>query len=195
MRPIVRIGKKEKNRFVLFYTSTLMLYIMRHGEAEKRNSGGSDEERALTERGRKEVLTTIQTLSRLGGRVDLVLCSPLVRARQSAEIACEVLSLRIEPLVEETLEPSATPYEFYSILAQRFRANHSSLLAVSHQPLVSSLISGLLGVEDSRVSMPTSAVAGIYLQDAPGSTKSSSSTFFGAGRLALLIPPPSEGSM
>ena len=47
-------------------------------------------------------------------RVDAILCSPFVRARQTAEAALEVLGVReLEVKVSDSLEPTSTPYEFY----------------------------------------------------------------------------------
>ncbi len=171
----------------------MILYIMRHGEAQPKSTAKVDDERSLSEIGRINVVNTFESMKRFGKRVDLVLCSPLTRAKQTAEIACQMLTplKNARPVVEETLEPSRTPYEFYGFLS-KFRpildmAPTANVLVVSHQPFVSSLISDLLGVEDARISMPTSALAGVQVEALPPSR--------GTGKLILLIPPSERKSM
>src|SRR5271157_2415920 len=119
---------------------------MRHGEAVPKSSVASDEERKLTEEGmagNRRVLTLARDLG--PARVDAVMCSPIVRVRQTAEAACEVLGVsELEVEVSDSLEPNSTPYEFYGELS-KFHVKTRKLLAVSHQPFVSALLSDLLG--------------------------------------------------
>ena len=64
--------------------------------------------------------------------------------RKPAEAALEVLGVReLEIKVSESLEPTPTPYEFYEVLSKLDRKT-SRILAISHQPFVSALLSDLL---------------------------------------------------
>ncbi len=62
------------------------LYLIRHGIAEDKGLGIKDEERSLTKEGRQKTEKVAQQLVKLGLNFDLILTSPLVRARQTAEI-------------------------------------------------------------------------------------------------------------
>lgn len=62
------------------------LYLIRHGIAAERGTYPKDEERPLTEKGRAKTQKVAQRLYALGLRFDFILTSPLVRARQTAEI-------------------------------------------------------------------------------------------------------------
>src|SRR5262245_4685086 len=62
------------------------LYVIRHAEAQP--LGGSitdDAERPLTETGKAQSKALAQGLQRLGVKLDVILTSPLLRARQTAE--------------------------------------------------------------------------------------------------------------
>ncbi len=60
-------------------------YIVRHGIAEGYAAGG-DAERALTEEGRTKIAEVAAGLARAGVEIDHLYSSPLLRARQTAEI-------------------------------------------------------------------------------------------------------------
>src|SRR5580692_8521046 len=68
----------------------LDLLIVRHGPAGDRDewaaSGKDDDERPLTARGIREMRRAARGLRRLVGSVDAIGTSPLVRARETAEI-------------------------------------------------------------------------------------------------------------
>lgn len=71
-------------------------YLVRHGEAENNvlgllNSGAGKREYSLTERGRRQVAETTEFLR--AERPDFIVASPILRARQSAEIIRDVLAI------------------------------------------------------------------------------------------------------
>ncbi|MEH2308375.1 phosphohistidine phosphatase SixA [Nostoc sp.] len=73
------------------------LYLIRHGIAEDKGLGIKDEERSLTKEGRQKTEKVAQKLVKLGLSFDLILTSPLVRARQTADILiAEKLSSQLE---------------------------------------------------------------------------------------------------
>jgi phosphohistidine phosphatase len=63
------------------------LYLIRHAEAAPLGEGGItlDEDRPLTDSGKHQATQLADGLKRFGVALDLVLASPLVRARQTAE--------------------------------------------------------------------------------------------------------------
>lgn len=67
-------------------TPPVELYLIRHGIAADRKNYGNDEERPLTDKGRRKTKKVAYQLHKLGKQFDLILTSPLVRARQTAEI-------------------------------------------------------------------------------------------------------------
>lgn len=81
------------------------IYLLRHGETdwnkEGRIQGHTDI--PLNQKGRLQIAQTAKGLSGICPDIDLILCSPLWRARESAEIAAENLHYPIERIVVEPL--------------------------------------------------------------------------------------------
>ena len=78
----------------------MKLYLLRHGKADWPNWNQPDDERPLTEEGKKEVAAVAKFLARLE-ITPIILTSPLPRASQTAEIAGKYLKARVrtEPLL------------------------------------------------------------------------------------------------
>ncbi len=75
------------------------LYLIRHGIAEEQTSSIKDEERSLTQEGRQKTEKVAQRIKNLGLQFDLILTSPLVRARQTAEI---LIAAKLSSHLEES---------------------------------------------------------------------------------------------
>jgi phosphohistidine phosphatase len=72
-----------------------VIWLLRHGDAEN-GSGKPDTERDLTEKGERQSRDAGKALKGLGVQLDVCLTSPKVRARRTAELACEALGTPIE---------------------------------------------------------------------------------------------------
>jgi phosphohistidine phosphatase len=110
------------------------LVLFRHGAAEDRETfarSGGDEERPLTERGRRKVSDAARGLKALLPRLDLLATSPLVRARQTAEILAETYG-RSAPLEVPELAPDAARASLERWL--RRQSPDAVLVLVGHEP-------------------------------------------------------------
>ena len=111
----------------------MKLLIMRHGEAGRH---AQDEQRELTDVGRQQVARVATQLAESDSRPELIWCSPLVRARQTAAIVAEILNCPVEE--KRFITPDDDPAHCLGALL----ANTTSpLLLVSHMPLVGVLTS------------------------------------------------------
>lgn len=121
------------------------LYILRHGIAEPPPVTGrtKDRDRALTAEGRQKVRRVARALVKLDVGIDLIVSSPYVRARQTAELVAEVLRLRSKVQLCEHLAPGAKPKDLIAYLKALDPAPDSVLL-VGHEPDLSRLIALLL---------------------------------------------------
>src|SRR2546423_7709783 len=81
----------------------MYLYFLRHGEADWPNWKKRDDERPLTEPGKKEMRGVAKYLDRLKAHPDLIVTSPLPRAAQTAEIAADHLKAKLRQ--DELLAP------------------------------------------------------------------------------------------
>ena len=157
------------------------LYILRHGDAVDRVTGGyaRDEERPLTEQGREEASLAGRALSALGARPDLLLTSPLVRARQTAELAAEALRPRRGPLESAALAPGGSSEAVLAALRETGGAR--AALLVGHMPDLGELVGWLVwGQPDLAVPLRTGGVCRVDLPDQPAP---------GTGDLRWLLPP------
>src|SRR5213079_877540 len=74
----------------------MKLCFLRHGEADWPNWDKPDDERPLTERGRKEMKRVAKFFQRLTFSADAILTSPLPRASQTAEIVAKRLGIELK---------------------------------------------------------------------------------------------------
>src|SRR5688572_15001486 len=81
----------------------MLVFLVRHAHAEK---GEPDAARALSQRGRDEAGALARQLAGHDSRPGLVLTSPLVRARQTAEAIADEVGAELR--MDERLAPGAT---------------------------------------------------------------------------------------
>lgn len=100
-----------------------------------------DPERALTEEGKTKMTRGAQGLRKLKVGLDLVLSSPLRRARETAEIVAQELGgLKVE--IAQALAPGGEPSEVVALL--RRHHNLHAMAVVGHEPDLGQLTSFLL---------------------------------------------------
>jgi phosphohistidine phosphatase len=116
------------------------LYFLRHGEGDWPDWKKSDDERPLTEFGKKEMRDVAKFLDRLKVRPDLVVTSPLPRASQTAKIAAEHLKAKLR--TDELISPGFGMDKLRTVL-MRHRAK--TLMLVGHEPDFTEVISRLTG--------------------------------------------------
>jgi len=148
----------------------VLLILMRHGEAGEADSRRwpDDRQRPLTDAGRREHARVAEGLRRMGVRFDRLLSSPLVRARETAEITARAFGGTPAPELTDLLGDRAEPAATLTGLAV---VEASALLCVGHEPTLSRLASLLISRDGSaRIEMAKSGVAVIDCvgQVAPG---------------------------
>lgn len=120
----------------------MRICVLRHGIADDPTRDRPDEERALTEAGRRSLTRILSHLASVDLRPDLILSSPYLRAMQTAEIAADCLGYKDDIVTARALEPEADPQAAWDeVRAWRPR---SCVLLVSHNPLCSLLARFLL---------------------------------------------------
>jgi phosphohistidine phosphatase len=117
------------------------LILLRHGKAEPHGHPEGDAARALVEKGRAQARRAARLLVRAEGLPDIVLTSPLVRARQTAEEFCLTAGLPA-PQVREWLASGMRPEAAMAKLAEE--DGHGRVAIVGHEPDFSGLIEWLL---------------------------------------------------
>jgi len=145
-------------------TLTTRLYVVRHATAEDVGEGGSDHDRRLTKKGRKAFTRLVRRLAEAGMDVDLVASSPLVRARETAEILAHELGCgRIE--VVAALAPGS---DWRALVEWTVQQDAARVAWVGHAPCVGRLVALSIGDGSAAIRMQKGAVAAVRFDDGPG---------------------------
>src|SRR5262249_23083469 len=89
------------------------LYLLRHGLAAELGTHGlpRDAERPLTEKGERKLWRIAEGIGALELSFDLILSSPYLRARQTAEIIAKALHASRKIELSESLTPTGSAKE------------------------------------------------------------------------------------
>jgi phosphohistidine phosphatase len=148
----------------------MLLYFLRHGEADWPDWKKSDDERPLTKHGKKEMHEVGKFLCRIKAKPSLILTSPLPRAAQTAEIAAEHLKTKCRE--EKLLAPGFGKRELERLFE---KYPDESLMVVGHEPDFSGAIAAVTGASVKL------SKAGVALADVDVRSRD--------GRLLWLFPP------
>jgi phosphohistidine phosphatase len=120
------------------------LYLIRHAIAADRGSEWPDDtKRPLTERGMNRFRDAVKGLRRLDVAVDEIFTSPLVRAKQTAEILAAGLDGKPPIKVLDALAPGHAPASLMTQLARVAKRRRIAL--VGHEPDLGELAAHLIG--------------------------------------------------
>ena len=150
------------------------LIILRHGKAENSSMDG-DFSRALVDKGREQARRAGERLKSAGVLPDIVLTSPLLRARQTADEFCQAAGMP-GPVIQGWLASGMSPDMAIRELAA-FR-DFKRVAIVGHEPDLSQLIEWILGATSRSIEVKKGTIA--CLRFAPPARH---------GVLAYLIPP------
>jgi phosphohistidine phosphatase len=139
------------------------VYFFRHGDAGAAGAWkGRDEERPLSKAGAAQIEGEAAAMARLRVHVDMILTSPHLRARQTAEIVARRLHQLDSLASEERLAPGFGPAQLEKILAEH--RDRAALLLVGHEPDFSKVISACAG--GARVTCGKGSLARVIIDDA-----------------------------
>jgi len=119
------------------------VYFLRHGLAVEPGTAGFEDDilRPLTAKGRRQLRKIAGAIKNLEPDIDLILSSPLVRAKQTAEIVADKLKLKKQLRYSDALAPRGS---VASLLRQLEREQPNKVLLVGHEPDLSRLVSLLV---------------------------------------------------
>jgi phosphohistidine phosphatase len=123
----------------------MIISLLRHGIAAARGSPGyeNDSERPLTAKGQRRTQRIGEGMLALGLSYDLILSSPYVRAKQTADAVAQVLKTPEGVQLSDALAPEGDPRQLLAAL-RNYDPERQDILLVGHEPYLSRLISTLL---------------------------------------------------
>jgi phosphohistidine phosphatase len=152
----------------------MKLYFLRHGiAADAGPAGTGDAGRPLTKEGIAKMQAEARGMHRLGLKLDALLSSPLVRARETAAIVARELGLELQ--LADELAPGCDTARLFALLGEHRAAER--VMLVGHEPDFSSLIGALTG--GSQVLMKKGGLGRVDIERLEQ----------GSGSLAWLLPP------
>lgn len=152
----------------------MKVYFLRHGLAAERGEWErNDADRPLTDEGIDKMNRIAATLAALDLGLGAIVTSPLVRAKQTAEIVARTLDARL--IEDARLAPGFSAELLRAVLLDHPGAK--AIMVVGHEPDFSATISALIG--GGSIICKKGGLALVELQDA-GSRK---------GELLWLVPP------
>lgn len=158
--------------------ATLELYLIRHGIAADRGPEYPDDsKRPLTSRGMAALRREAKGLNELGVCFELIIASPLVRTRQTAEIIAETLKDKPQIINSDALTPAGTPAAVIQELGKHMRKGRIAL--VGHEPNLGELAGRLIGAR-SPIEFKKGAVCRIDFEVLPPKA---------IGQLMWFLPP------
>ncbi|MFN0129441.1 MAG: SixA phosphatase family protein [Verrucomicrobiales bacterium] len=155
------------------------LLIIRHAKAEDHGHPAGDAARALVKKGSEQAARLGRFLRRTDRLPDVVLTSPLVRARQTAERLCESAGLP-EPVEQPWLACGMVPET--AVRELKAFSSFDRVAIVGHEPDLSALIAHWVGAADGSVEMKKAGLTGLALS--PGGRRA---------RLLFHVPPSMQG--
>lgn len=121
----------------------MQCFLLRHAPAVARGTPGypKDSSRPLTAEGRKRMRRIAAGMKALEPAFDLILTSPYVRARETAEIVAEVYKMPDPLRTSQYLKPGG---DGEALVQEMIEHRRQSILLVGHEPDLSRLISVLV---------------------------------------------------
>jgi phosphohistidine phosphatase len=154
------------------------LYVVRHADA--RPLGGTitmDKERPLSSEGEQEARVIARVLARVEQQSPVFVCSPLLRARRTAELLGESFASQATIEVWDELAPGI---RLKDVFARLQGSAARAVVLVGHQPDMSHLLAYLIADGATEIALPPGAMASLTLPPGTGS---------GSARLHWLVTP------
>lgn len=156
------------------------LYLIRHADALPAGAAGtaSDTERPLSDKGVEQMTRLASVIQAVELPIQRLVTSPLVRARQSAEVLAEHLGLERNRVVTcDYLAPGGPRKRLARWLAQQ-DLDHIAL--VGHEPDLGRFLGWLIGSRKVHIEFAKAAIAGVACAAPLGKR---------CGSLLWLVPP------
>jgi len=134
------------------------LLLLRHAKSSPIDPAGQDVERPLNDRGKREAELIADFIRRQNTPIDLIVCSPAIRAKQTMELVFATNQPSPEVRFDRRIYDAA-PTQLLEVISG-VEDERRCLLIVGHNPGMEELLTLLLGEEQH---MPTAALAKVAL--------------------------------
>lgn len=151
------------------------IFLIRHGDAESYRPGLNDADRRLTPDGEEQILAAAAGWKVLVNQFDCMVSSPLIRARQTAQLTKEVFQFPGEILVERFVVGGRC----LELMDYANRLKARNIVFFGHEPDFSEYLSEMISNSGSQIDFKKGMIAKVSFS---GKARQ------GAGMLEFLIP-------
>jgi len=130
------------------------IFLLRHGIAVEAGTGAfnKDSERTLTPKGERKLWQVADAIAALEISFGVILTSPYVRARQTAEIIGEALDAKKKLETSEDLTPGGSAKKLIDYI-NSLKPAPENVLLVGHEPFMSEFVSLLISGDSHGASV------------------------------------------
>jgi phosphohistidine phosphatase len=163
------------------------IYLIRHADASTGDATfASDDERPLSDEGRRQAERLAAALTKLEAPLDCILTSPLRRARETADLLAQRLAQRLDQRLAQPgldvadcaeLAPGGSPRRLFKLL-RKLGAAHVAL--VGHEPDLGEAAARLIGGKRARIQFAKAGIACVTSDEPPRR---------GSGALTWMLTP------
>lgn len=144
----------------------MIVYLLRHGEAEPYLSDTTDRDRVLMEYGLFQAKAAGAFLRDQTIKPKIILCSPYKRTQETASLANSVLGASVK--IDDRLAADQSASSILEVVSEQ--SHRPSAVIISHNPIISRVVDILLhGASSSPTySLNTGELVGIEIPPADG---------------------------
>jgi len=145
----------------------MILYLMRHANAGTvRGNPVLDTKRGLVKEGKDQCMLMARVLGALDAAIDVIVSSPLKRARQTAQLVGMELGYDAQVEVSPALGMNASYADFQDLLAKY--TDCEGVLAVGHNPNIFQFLGRMVtGNGGAAIRMRKGSIARVDMQQHP----------------------------
>jgi phosphohistidine phosphatase len=143
------------------HNTDMVIYFLRHASAGQKqfSDPANDEKRPIDKIGEGQSHDVGRAMAYIGVTANVVISSPLTRARQTAEIVAREVGYEEKVLLDDALRPEAS-FEQFKALLNRHK-DKSSIMVVGHDPSMTDFVNRMLsgGAPMAAIEMKKGGVA------------------------------------
>ncbi len=170
--------RKSGVRGLDWYSARVWIHLLRHGIAIDRADPRCppDPKRPLTDKGIARTTAAVKGMRRLGIEPDMILTSPYLRARQTADIVRDILVPEVPMKRVSALVPEGDPAQMLSAIVA---TGSKAPICVGHAPSLDELAAHVGGSGGPVIKLKKAGLCTLLVETPRA----------GGGRLYALLPP------
>lgn len=136
------------------------LFLVRHAKSSRDDPDLADVARPLTRRGTRDAATMARRVAKRPDRPELIVTSPAVRARRTAQAMAAALGLAAESLVVDERLYDASAADLLDVI-RTLDDRYARVMLVGHHPGITDIVMALANATIEKV--PTCGIAEVRL--------------------------------